>query len=370
MRPALSDRRRHSGDAGRRGHDRAGGSEGRLSRPAPSGVRVPLARARELVTRFAQGRIAVVGDLMIDRFIWGSVTRISPEAPVPIVREERRSASLGGAGNVARNTVALGGTAMLAGLVGEDADGRDLHGLCAEAGLRPEGLLAVPERPTTVKTRIVAHHQHVVRFDREEDAPVAASVTAALARNALAMLDQAQALVVSDYDKGAIAPALLEPLLDEASRRRIPVVVDPKTRLMDHYRPATVVTPNARETAEAWGKPVRTEEDLEAAGRALQQRLDGAWVLITRGERGMFLLPREGDPVAVPARAREVFDVSGAGDTVVATLALALAAGATMIEAVVLANHAAGVVVGKLGTAALSPAELLESVGEEISVAP
>jgi D-beta-D-heptose 7-phosphate kinase/D-beta-D-heptose 1-phosphate adenosyltransferase len=330
---------------------------------------VPLARARDLVTRFAQARVAVVGDLMIDRFIWGSVTRISPEAPVPIVREERRSASLGGAGNVARNTVALGGAAMLAGLVGEDADGRDLHDLCAGAGLSPDGILAVPGRPTTVKTRIVAHHQHVVRFDREEDAPVEASVTAGLARKALAMLEEAQALIVSDYDKGAIAPALLKPLLEEASRRRIPVVVDPKTRLMDHYRPATVVTPNARETAEAWGKPVRTEGDLEAAGRALQKRLESPWLLITRGERGMLLLPGEGKPVAVHARAREVFDVSGAGDTVVATLALALAAGASMIEAVVLANHAAGVVVGKLGTAALSGEELLGSVGEDDSVA-
>jgi D-beta-D-heptose 7-phosphate kinase/D-beta-D-heptose 1-phosphate adenosyltransferase len=313
--------------------------------------------------------VAVVGDLMIDRFIWGSVTRISPEAPVPIVREERRSASLGGAGNVARNTVALGGAAGIAGLVGEDADGRDLHALCAEAGLSPDGILGVAGRPTTVKTRIVAHHQHVVRFDREEDAPVEPSVTAALARRALVMLDRAQALIVSDYDKGAIAPALLEPLLEEASRRRIPVVVDPKTRLLDHYRPATVVTPNARETTEAWGKPVRNDGDLEAAGRALQQRLGVPWLLVTRGERGMLLLPRDGAPVAVPARAREVFDVSGAGDTVVATLALALAAGASMIEAVVLANHAAGVVVGKLGTAALSRDELLDSVAEEDSVA-
>jgi rfaE bifunctional protein kinase chain/domain len=311
--------------------------------------------------------VAVVGDLMIDRFIWGSVTRISPEAPVPIVREERRSASLGGAGNVARNAVALGGRAVLAGLVGEDSDGQDLRSLCAEAGLPAEGILAVAGRPTTVKTRIVAHHQHVVRFDREEDAPVDDAVTAALARKALAMLDQAQALIVSDYDKGAIAPALLKPLLDEASRRRLPVVVDPKTRLIDHYRPATVVTPNARETAEAWARPVRTETDLEAAGRALQQRLGSPWLLVTRGERGMLLIPREGNVVEVPARAREVFDVSGAGDTVVATLALALAAGASMIEAVVLANHAAGVVVGKLGTAALTREELLASVGEEDS---
>jgi rfaE bifunctional protein kinase chain/domain len=305
---------------------------------------------------------------MIDRFIWGSVSRISPEAPVPIVREERRSASLGGAGNVARNVVALGGVAALAGLVGEDADGRDLHVLCRDAGLAVEGVLAVPGRPTTVKTRIVAHHQHVVRFDREEDAPVDDRVTAALARRAMAMLEHAQVLIVSDYDKGAIARALLEPLLEEAARHGVPVVIDPKPRLMDHYRPATVITPNARETAEASGMQPRTDADLEAAGRALQKRLDAPWILVTRGERGMLLIPREGEAVAVPARAREVFDVSGAGDTVVATLALALAAGASMVEAVVLANQAAGVVVGKLGTAAVSRDELLQAVASDDSV--
>jgi D-beta-D-heptose 7-phosphate kinase/D-beta-D-heptose 1-phosphate adenosyltransferase len=305
---------------------------------------------------------------MLDRFIWGSVSRISPEAPVPIVREERRSASLGGAGNVARNVVALGGVAALAGLVGEDADGRDLHVLCRDAGLAVEGVLAVPGRPTTVKTRIVAHHQHVVRFDREEDAPVDDRVTAALARRAMALLEHAQVLVVSDYDKGAIARALLEPLLEEAARHGVPVVIDPKPRLMDHYRPATVITPNARETAEASGMRLRTDVDLEVAGRALQKRLDAPWILVTRGERGMLLIPREGEAVAVPARAREVFDVSGAGDTVVATLALALAAGASMVEAVVLANQAAGVVVGKLGTAAVSRDELLAAVDAEDSV--
>ena len=300
---------------------------------------------------------------MIDRFIWGRVSRISPEAPVPIVREERRSASLGGAGNVARNVQALGGRASLAGFVGDDADGRDLSALCAGAGLEATGLVAVPGRPTTVKTRIVAHHQHVVRLDREEDGAVGETAAAGLRTRALQAIAAAQVLVVSDYDKGAIAPDLLGAVLQEASRRGLPVVIDPKTRLMDHYRPATVVTPNARETAEAWGLPVRTDADLEAAGRALLQRLGSPWLLVTRGERGMLLLPAQGEAIEVPARAREVFDVSGAGDTVVAALALGLASGATMLEAVILANHAAGVVVGKLGTAAVDRGELLRAVG-------
>lgn len=316
-----------------------------------------------MVARFSAARVAVVGDLMLDRFIWGSVSRISPEAPVPIVREERRSASLGGAGNVARNVRALGGRVALAGLVGDDADGRDLRSLCDEAGIAADGILAVPGRPTTVKTRIVAHHQHVVRFDREEDGAAPDSAAAALRTRALEAIASSQVLIVSDYDKGAIGADLLKAALGEASRRGLPVVVDPKTRLMDHYRPATIVTPNARETAEAWGRPVRTDADLQAAGRALLERLGSPWLLITRGERGMLLLPAQGEAIEVPARAREVFDVSGAGDTVAATLALALASGATVVEAVILANHAAGVVVGKLGTAALDPGELLQAVG-------
>jgi len=299
---------------------------------------------------------------MIDRFIWGRVSRISPEAPVPIVREERRSASLGGAGNVARNVQALGGRVSLAGLVGDDADGRDLSRLCSEAGLAADGIVAVPGRPTTVKTRIVAHHQHVVRLDREEDGSAPEAAGSALRARALEAVAAAQVLVVSDYDKGAIGPDLLGAVLAEASRRGLPVVVDPKTRLMDHYRPATIVTPNARETAEAWGRPVRTDADLEEAGRALLRRLSSPWLLVTRGERGMLLLPARGETIEVPARAREVFDVSGAGDTVVATLALALASGAEMVEAVILANHAAGVVVGKLGTAALDREELLRAI--------
>ena len=303
---------------------------------------------------------------MLDRFIWGKVSRISPEAPVPIVREERRSASLGGAGNVARNVQALGGRASLAGLVGEDADGRDLVRLCAEAALQADGVVAVPGRPTTVKTRIVAHHQHVVRLDREEDGAAPEGAGAALRARALEAVAAAQVLIVSDYDKGAIEPALLGAVLGEAARRGLPIVVDPKTRLMDHYRPATIVTPNARETTEAWGRPVRTEADLEEAGRALLRRLGSPWLLVTRGERGMLLLGAAGEAIEVPARAREVFDVSGAGDTVAATLALALAAGATVLEAVILANHAAGVVVGKLGTAALDRGELLQAVGSGV----
>ena len=310
---------------------------------------------------FADVRVVVLGDLMVDRFIWGSVSRISPEAPVPIVRMERESASLGGAGNAARNIASLGGRVALAGLHGDDADGERLAGLCREAGIDLAALVRVQSRPTTVKTRIVAHHQHVVRFDREEDGPADDAATAVLRDRAIAALEGARALVVSDYDKGALSQGLLQTVLPEARRRGLPIVVDPKVRLMPFYRPATIVTPNVKEASEAAGVKVRTNADLIAAGRILLERLQCPHLLITRGEKGMLLLSADGGSMEVPTEAREVYDVSGAGDTVAATLALALAAGATMAEAVVLANLAAGVVVGKLGTAALTPEELLRA---------
>jgi D-beta-D-heptose 7-phosphate kinase/D-beta-D-heptose 1-phosphate adenosyltransferase len=318
-------------------------------------------RAAAIAARFAGARVVVLGDLMVDRFLWGSVSRISPEAPVPIVRVERESTSLGGAGNVARNVVALGGEAIPVGLHGEDADGALLTRLFREAGIGVQGLLPVAGRPTTVKTRIVAHHQHVVRFDREEDEAPDGGVVQGLKARAVAALEAASALVVSDYEKGTLSAELLQAVLPEAARRGLPVVVDPKIRLMPHYRPVTVITPNIREAGEAAGTRVRTDPDLEQAGRLLLARLGCPWLLITRGERGMLLLSADGTSLAVPTRAREVFDVSGAGDTVVATLALALAAGAAMPEAAVLSNLAAGVVVGKLGTASLTRPELLEA---------
>jgi rfaE bifunctional protein kinase chain/domain len=324
--------------------------------PAP---RLDRARARAIAGGFTGTTILVVGDVMLDRFVWGSVSRISPEAPVPVVRLERESESLGGAGNVAMNVVALGGRAIPVGVRGEDRDGERLEALCREAGVTVEGLVAAPGRPTTVKMRVVAHHQHVVRVDREEDGPLDPKIAAAIRARASALLPRASAVVVSDYDKGAIAEELLASLLPEAARRKVPIVVDPKARLFPHYTPATVVTPNAREAKEAAGAGATAGEDLEAVGRRLLARLGSPYLLITRGDRGMLLLGGPAGPLAIPAAAREVFDVSGAGDTVVATLALALASGATMEEAAILANQAAGVVVGKLGTATLTREELL-----------
>lgn len=319
------------------------------------------ARAAALAARFPQISLLVVGDLMLDQYLWGGVTRISPEAPVPVVRLERESFRLGGAGNVVNNLVALGARAVPAGVRGDDRHGDLLEKFCRDSGIPTQALVTAPGRPTTVKTRVIAHNQQVVRVDQEVDHPLEAAVAEKLAGRVMESLSGAQGLVVSDYDKGGISRDLLSALLPEAARRNLPIVVDPKIRLIRHYRPATVVTPNAREAMEATGMPARTDEDFEAVGRRLLDLLGCPYVLITRGERGMLLLKKDGPSDVIPAAAREVFDVTGAGDTVAATLALALAAGATMEEAALLSNRAAGVVVGKVGAATLTVQELLNA---------
>jgi D-glycero-beta-D-manno-heptose-7-phosphate kinase len=306
---------------------------------------------------------------MIDHFLWGSVSRISPEAPVPVVRAERESHCLGGAGNVVRNLVALGARAIPVGVCGEDRDGDHLRGLCRETGVSTDGVIVASARPTTVKTRVIAHQQQVVRVDRETDGPLSKDAEDAVLERALAFLGQAEALIVSDYDKGTVSPGLLAKLLPAASKKGIPIVIDPKVRHFALYRPATVVTPNAREAMEAAGAVARDEGEFEAIGRKLLSMLECPYLLMTRGDRGMLLQRSGGASISIPAAAREVFDVTGAGDTVAATLALGLASGATMEEAAVLANRAAGVVVGKLGTATLTVGELLHSLAapDEVS---
>ncbi len=301
---------------------------------------------------------------MIDQYLWGSVSRISPEAPVPVVRLERESFHLGGAGNVVNNLVALGSRAVPAGVRGDDRHGKILESLCRDAGISTDALVVAPGRPTTVKTRVLAHHQQIVRVDREVDGPLDPAVAESLKEAVLSGLARVQGLVVSDYDKGGISAELLAAILPEAERRRLPIVVDPKMRQFTRYRPATVVTPNSREAMQAAGMPARTEEEFDAVGRRLLEILDCPYLLITRGERGMLLMERTGHSLRIPATAREVFDVTGAGDTVAATLLLALAAGATMEEAALLSNRAAGVVVGKIGAATLTARELVEMIAD------
>ena len=320
-----------------------------------------LSRARTLIDRLRGRRVLVVGDVMLDRFIVGTVTRISPEAPVPVVRFESEHARLGGAANVAHNLAALGAKVSLVGLVGADAAAQRLRAQLGAAGLSTDGLVEDAGRPTVEKVRIIAgRNQQVARIDYEDDRDVTGTAEAALAEAVRRLGHEADVLLVSDYLKGAVTKSVMTALVDMA-QRGAPLLVDPKIPHLDRYQGATLVTPNNHEAEVATHRVIRSDEDARAAAVDMRERAGCAAVLITRGEHGMWL---SSDTVegAVPATAREVADVTGAGDTVVATLALGLAAGASLAEAAVLANHAAGVVVAKFGPATVTPHELAAAV--------
>jgi D-beta-D-heptose 7-phosphate kinase/D-beta-D-heptose 1-phosphate adenosyltransferase len=319
-------------------------------------------RSKALTARFEGKRIIVLGDLMLDEFIWGRVRRISPEAPVPVVEVERQTLALGGAGNVASNLVALGASPMPFGIVGDDADADRLREAFRSLGVECAGLVADGCRPTTLKTRIIAHNQQVVRADRESRAPVSPEVERKIVEAFKRHIEAADAIVVSDYNKGLLTPRLLKLALGAARERELIVCLDPKMRGFAHYQPVTVITPNNQEAADAAGIIVEDEAGLIEAGRKILSSIDCRAVLVTRGEEGMTLFTDGGEVTHIPTVAREVYDVTGAGDTVVATLALALATGASLTEAAVLANHAAGVVVGKIGTATVTREELLATM--------
>jgi D-beta-D-heptose 7-phosphate kinase/D-beta-D-heptose 1-phosphate adenosyltransferase len=320
-------------------------------------------RAAVLLRSMRGRRVLVLGDVMLDEFLWGRVSRISPEAPVPVVQVTGQSFHLGGAGNVAANLRSLGGGAVLAGIVGRDAAGGRVREALAAAGVDSRLVEVGRGRPTTVKTRVVAHGQQVVRADREDAADVPAGAETALVEWVRRDLPSCGALVISDYQKGVVTASLLKRVLPLARRHRVSVLVDPKVHHFRLYRGATVVTPNQLEAEQATGLPLRSPAEVVAAGRRILSLLGCRAVLVTRGEHGMSLLERGRPPLHVPTAAREVFDVTGAGDSVIATMALALAAGATLPEAAVLANCAAGVVVGKVGTAQASPDEVLAAAG-------
>lgn len=305
-------------------------------------------------------KIVVLGDVMLDEFFWGDVTRISPEAPVPVVDIRRESVHLGGAANVLANLVALGALASVVGVVGNDAAGERLRASLKEVSpSQPDDYLVVDEgRPSTTKTRIIAHNQLVVRADREERRAVNGNIQTSILDSLTQALQGADALVVSDYDKGVVTPHILGEILP-AAYARVPVLIDPKIRNFSYYRPASLITPNHHEALRMTNLEADSDEGLHQAAQVIRGKLGCDAVLITRGDRGIMLLEGDSDPVFVETAAREVYDVTGAGDTVIATLAAALSAGATMLEAANLANHAAGIVVGKVGTATANADELL-----------
>ncbi len=319
---------------------------------------VDRARLADALDRLAGARVAVIGDVMLDRYVYGEAERISPEAPVPVLRVREESEMLGGAGNVLRNLAALGAKASCLAAVGDDDDGKRVAELLArEPGVTP-AIVTAAGRTTIRKTRFVAGGHQLLRVDRERAEPLPVAAEREAVSKIEAVLSGAGAVVLSDYGKGLLSKAVIAAILAAAMRLGIPVLADPKGREFGKYRGAALVTPNRKELGEAADLPTGSDAEIEASARAVRERSGIAAVLATRGAQGMMLLDAAGAVHHIAAEAREVFDVSGAGDTVIATVAAGLAAGLPLLDAVRIANCAAGIVVGKVGTAVAHPAEI------------
>jgi D-glycero-beta-D-manno-heptose-7-phosphate kinase len=319
-------------------------------------------RLSQAITRFRDRCVLVVGDLMLDNFIWGEVNRISPEAPVPVVEVREESQLLGGSANVAHNVASLGGKPLVAGVIGDDFAGRELAKLFETIAVPTAGLICEDGRPTTVKTRVIAHHQQVVRFDREWKAPLKKETVEGIVSFIQENLPHLHGIIVSDYAKGVVTREFLDALRSLVAGSSIPVIVDPKVQHADLYRSFTMVTPNHHEASQMSGIHIRDEKTLIEAGNSLLAQLACETVLITRGKEGMSLFHRDGSIVHIPTVAQRVYDVTGAGDTVIAAVTLGMVAGLSPEEAALLANLAAGVVVGEVGTAVVSSAQLLSII--------
>lgn len=311
---------------------------------------------------FKNSRVLVVGDVMVDEYTWGEVERISPEAPVPVVSVVSETATLGGAGNVAANLAALGAKVSVAAVSGTGPAGRVLKRLYADIGVDTSGLFSDETRPTTRKTRVIAVNQQVVRIDRETKRQITGDQEAEIAGFVEGRLKDTDVVLISDYGKGLLTPGLLGRVIGACSKAGKMVIVDPKGRDYERYRGAFAITPNRREAALATGVEISDRPSLEKAGKRLLEDVGAQWVLVTCGKDGMAAFSNHEQPVFISAEARQVFDVSGAGDTVLAVLGLGLATGAPFSDAARLANTAGGIVVGKVGTATVSAAELAAAV--------
>jgi D-beta-D-heptose 7-phosphate kinase/D-beta-D-heptose 1-phosphate adenosyltransferase len=314
----------------------------------------------EGIDQFSSCRILVVGDVIMDEFLWGRVERISPEAPVPVVEVEEESLVLGGAGNVVNNIISLGGQALLCGVIGNDAMGRELIHILQKMNSPTYGLVIEDRRPTTIKTRVVAHSQQVVRVDREEREHVNEASIESITHTVKEQLDSIDAIVVADYGKGVVTRSLMDGLRSLGQGGQTILAVDPTIRNVALYKDVTLITPNNYEAQQMAGIQIEDDQSLRLAGAHLLEELGCQTVLITQGDKGMTLFEGNGETTQIPTVARKVFDVSGAGDTVIATFTLALAAGLTPGQAAVLANLAAGIVVGEIGTATVAASRLKE----------
>ncbi len=318
-------------------------------------------RIYEILDKAAGKHIVVLGDIMIDQYLSGAVKRISPEAPVPIVEITEETVRLGGAANVALNVLSLGCQVTLVGLIGHDRMGQTCEMLFEKRGIHPAGLVRSSGRPTTVKTRVIGDNQHLVRVDKEVTTTADARERAALKEALARCLESADALILEDYNKGVLTPDTIRFAIEQSRKRSIPVMVDPKFNYFMDYRHVTVFKPNIIETARALARELPNEDDaVEKAGRELMGKLEADSVLITRGDRGLSLFEKDGAMLHIPTRARQVADVSGAGDTVIATLTVAGCGQASKQEAALLANMAAGLVVGRIGIVPVSADQLKE----------
>lgn len=328
-------------------------------------MKIGSAMLRDALARCAGGRVTVVGDVMVDQYFDGDATRISPEAPVPVVRVGAPVCKPGGAANVARNVRALGGAVALVGLIGTDPAGEELVDLLAAERIDPGGLVRDPQRPTTQKIRVRAAGQQIVRVDRESDHPAEGELEKRLLTAGLDALEHGAALLMQDYDKGVFGPRLIQELCAAARQAGKPVAADPKFRNFFEFQQVTLFKPNRLEAEMSLGCTIGSDEEAVEAALVLQRKLQAESVLLTRGRAGMTLISGSGRaPLKVRATARDVFDVSGAGDTVIATLTLALAAGVDLAVAVVLASIAAGIEVGRVGVAAVEKDEIIEVIGQ------
>jgi rfaE bifunctional protein kinase chain/domain len=326
---------------------------------------VQAQKLKRLVSKFSQSRILVVGDVMLDEYIWGRVSRISPEAPIPVVHVNRENALPGGAANVANNIVALGGKVVLAGVIGKDATGAKVVSLLKKEGVATDLIIADPSRPTITKTRVIAHSQQVVRIDRESAGRIKSGVSNELIARLPRWIKRVDAVVISDYNKGLLTEEMMRAVISLARQHGRIITGDPKPQNIYKFKNLTLVAPNQTEAATAARTEITNKTTLIQAGKHILRELHCEAVLITRGEEGMSLFEQSGAVSHIHTLAQEVYDVSGAGDTVISTLALALAAGANFREAAVTANCAAGITVGEIGVATTTQSELKRRIAEE-----
>jgi D-beta-D-heptose 7-phosphate kinase/D-beta-D-heptose 1-phosphate adenosyltransferase len=334
-------------------------------------MRLDRTQAQELLEGLQGSKVAVLGDVMLDEYLFGEVSRISPEAPVPIVHVQRERAVLGGAANVAANLKAIGAEPLLVGTFQEDPAGHRIQGILGGLGISGRWMVTDPDRPTIIKTRVIGQQQQMIRIDREETGAFTPEAVDRLCASLALALDEARALIISDYAKGAVSAGAMERVRDLCRARGIPWIVDPKPGHIGLYHGATLMTPNTKELSELTGLQAKGDADVAKAGQALVATLGLQGLLVTRSERGMALFAQESlhrAPWLIPTEAREVFDVSGAGDTVIAVFSAAVSAGADWQAAAMLANAAAGIVVGKVGTATATPAEILRHYQDQEAI--